>query len=410
MAHNVIAEAGKCLNCKKPMCVTGCPISTPIPHFISAFLNGRIEDAGKMLFENNPLSLVCSIVCNHANQCQGHCVKGIKGDPIEISTIERFISERYLDSLLPQPVPSNGIKVAVVGSGPAGITIAIKLAGFGYDVTIFESKTDMGGVLRFGIPEFRLPKEIVERYKELMYALGIKIKFNVTIGRTFQIEDLFRDGFRAISVGTGVTWPVPLNVKGETLAHVHYGVHFLERPGKYRLGKSMIVIGGGNVAMDVARTAMRMGVRDVKVVMRSDRCTANIEEREYAGIEGAQFIFNKAPDEICDDGVYFCDTVCDENHRVTSVSNERELMRADTVMICVSQRPSKLILTQTDKIEVDGRGLVKIDGQGETTYPGVFASGDIVRGAKTVVETVETSKRVACAIHEYLQNNYGSAQ
>lgn len=170
----------------------------------------------------------------------------------------------------------------------------------------------------------------------------------------------------------------------------------------------MIVIGGGNVAMDVARTAMRMGVRDVKVVMRSDRCTANIEEREYAEIEGAQFIFNKAPDEICDDGVYFRNTVCDENHRVTSVSRERKLMRADTVMICVSQRPSKLILTQIDKIEVDGRGLVKIDGQGETTYPGVFASGDIVRGAKTVVEAVETSKRVACAIHEYLQSNHGT--
>ncbi len=410
MAHNVIVEAKKCLNCKKPMCVTGCPISTPIPQFISAFLNGRIDEAGKILFDNNPLSLVCSLVCNHANQCQGHCIRGKKGDPVEVSTIEHFISERYLETLVAKKAEPNGIKVAVVGSGPAGITIAIKLAELGYDVTIYESKSDIGGVLRFGIPEFRLPKAIVERYKELMYDLGIQIKLNVTIGWTFRLEDLLRDGFKAISIGTGVTWPVPLNIKGETLARVHYGVHFLERPSKYRLGRSMIVIGGGNVAMDVARTALRMGVSDVKVVMRSDRCTANIEEREYAEIEGAQFIFNKAPDEITDEGVYFRDTVCDENHKVVSVGEERELMPADTVMICVSQRPSKLILTQTQKIEVDKAGLVKIDENGVTTYPSVFASGDIVRGAKTVVEAVEQSKRVAAAMHEYLTQKYAPAR
>lgn len=404
MAHNVIAEAKRCLNCKKPLCRQGCPINTDIPNFISTFLKGDIDAAGKMLFDNNPLSVVCSIVCNHGNQCQGHCIRGLKGEPVEISTIENYISERYLDNLVLEKAPSNGIKVAVIGSGPAGITISIKLAQLGYDVTVFESKTDIGGVLRFGIPDFRLPHTIIDRYKQLMLHLGIKIRVNVTIGKAFGIEELFRDGFKAISIGTGVTWPIALNIKGETLGHVHYGVHFLERPEGYELGKSMIVIGAGNVAMDVARTALRRGVRDVKVVVRSDRYTASAEEKEYAEIEGAEFIFNKAPIEITDEGVIFADTVCDENHKVISVSKETSLMKADTVMICVSQRPSNMILTQTEGLEINERGLAKINENGETTRPGVFASGDVVKGAKTVVEAVEQSKRVAFAMHEYLQS------
>lgn len=404
MAHNVIAEAKRCLNCKKPLCRQGCPINTDIPGFISMFLKGEIEAAGKMLFENNPLSVVCSIVCNHGNQCQGHCVRGLKGEPVEISTIENYISERYLDSLVLDRAPSNGIKVAVIGSGPAGITISIKLAQLGYDVTVFESKTDIGGVLRYGIPDFRLPHAIVDRYKQIMLHLGIKIRLNVTIGKAFGVEELFRDGFKAISIGTGVTWPIALNIKGETLGNVHYGVHFLERPEGYELGKSMIVIGAGNVAMDVARTALRRGVRDVKIMVRSDRYTASEEEKEYAEIEGAQFIFNKAPVEICDEGVYFADTVCDENHKVISMSDKPQLYKTDTVMICVSQRPSNLILTTTNGLEVNERGLAKIDPQtGETSRPGVYASGDVVKGAKTVVEAVEQSKRVAYAMHEYLQ-------
>lgn len=404
MAHNVIAEAKRCLNCKKPLCMTGCPVSTPIPHFISTFLNGDIDKAGKMLFDNNPLSVVCSIVCNHGNQCQGHCVRGIKGEPVEISTIENFISERYLDSVVLDKAEPNGIKVAVVGSGPAGITISIKMAQLGYDVTVFESKTDIGGVLRFGIPEFRLPKSIIDRYKTLMIRLGIKIKLNVTIGKAFGIEELFRDGFKAVSVGTGVTWPIALNIKGETLGHVHYGVHFLEMPQNYQLGKSMIIIGAGNVAMDVARTGLRMGVRDVKIVVRSDNYSASDEEKEYAEFEGAEFIYNKTPVEITDEGVLFADTKCDEQHKVIWTSDKHELMKADTVMICISQRPSNLILTQTKGLELNERGLAKINEDGSTTRPGVFASGDVVKGAKTVVEAVETSKRVAYAMHEYLQS------
>lgn len=404
MAQNVIAEAKRCLNCKNPTCRKGCPINTPIPTMISEFLNGNIREAGKMLFDNNPLSAVCSLVCNHANQCQGHCVRGIKGEPVQISAIEHFISSNYLDCLEVEKAPSNGIKVAVVGSGPAGITISIKMAQLGYDVTVFESKTRIGGVLRYGIPEFRLPKAIVDRYEKLMRKLGVKIKFNVTIGKAFGVEELFRDGFKAVSIGTGVTWPIALNIKGETLGHVHYGVHYLEKPDVYYLGESLIIIGAGNVAMDVARTALRRGVRDVKILVRSDMYAASKEEKDYAEIEGAQFVYNKQPVEITDEGVIFAETVCDENHNVIQVTDRQELIKADSVMICISQRPSNLILTQTAGLEVNEKGLAKINEDGSTSRAGVFASGDVVRGAKTVVEAAETSKRVAMTMDKYLKN------
>ena len=404
MAHNVIAEAKKCLNCKKPLCRTGCPINTPIPQMIHSFLEGDIDAAGKMLFDNNPLSVICSIVCDHGRQCQGHCVRGIKGDPVEVSTIENFISERYLDVVNIECSPKNNIKVAVIGSGPAGITTAIKMAQFGYDVTIFESKAKIGGVLRFGIPEFRLPKSFIDRYDRLMRGLGIKVRPNMTIGKVFGVEELFRDGFKAVSIGTGVSWPNTLNIKGETLGNVHYGVHYLESPDVYELGKTAIVIGAGNVAMDVARTAMRHGVRDVKIVVRSDRSTANTDELEYAEIEGAQIIYNKAPAEITDDGVYFKNTVCDENHKVVSVSDDAEFMPADSVIIAVSQKPSTLLLTTTFGLELTSRGLAKTDENGMTSIPGLFASGDVVKGARTVVEAVEQAKRVAIAMDNYLKS------
>ena len=404
MAHNVIEEAKRCLKCKNPLCKKGCPVCTPIPEFISAFLNGDINGAGKMLFENNPLSVVCSLVCNHGGQCQGHCVRGIKGEPVEISTVENYISQHYIDALEAQKTPCNGHKVAVVGSGPAGITIAIKLAEMGYDVTIFESKSEIGGVLRYGIPYFRLPKDILDKYKKLMLAMGIKIRFNITIGKPFGIEELFRDGFKAISIGTGVAWPINLNIKGETLGNVHYGVHYLHSPESFDLGKKIIVIGGGNVAMDVARTAIRRGVKDVKIVLRSDRYSATRDEAEYAKYDGAQFVYNKTPVEITENGVMFKNTVCDENHKVISVLEPLELMEADSVLICVSQKPSNPILTQTKGLEINERGLAKINENGATTRPGVFASGDVVKGAKTVVEAVQLSKKVAYAIDEYIKS------
>ncbi len=404
MPHNVIAEAKRCLNCKNPMCMTGCPIHTHIPDMISMFLNGEIKQAGKMLFDNNPLSLVCSMVCNHDQQCQGHCVRGIKGQPVLISSVEQFISANYLDCMEVEKEPDNGVKVAVVGSGPAGITIALKMAQKGYDVTLFESQTRIGGVLRYGIPEFRLPKAVVDQYEALLHKLGVKVRLNITIGKHFGIEELFRDGFKAISIGTGVTWPVTLNIKGETLGHVHYGVHYLFNPDVYHLGNRVVIIGAGNVAMDVARTALRKGAREVYITCRTDKITASKEEAEYAEIEGAQFVFNKNPEEITDEGVYFRDTVCDENHEMVSQSETATLMPADSVIICISQRPSNLILTQTEGLEINGRGLAEINDDGSTTRKGLFASGDVIRGARTVVEAVETSMRVVEGMDKYLKS------
>ena len=406
MAHNVIAEAKKCLNCQQPLCVEGCPLSAPIPQFISAFLDGRIGEAGKMLFDNNPLSVVCAMVCNYSQMCQAYCEKAIKGSPVEIASIEKYISERYLETIENKNRPDNKLKVAVVGSGPAGITIATVLAGYGYRVTVFESKTDIGGALRFGIPEYRLPKEIIDRYKKLMLDAGIKIRLNITIGNMFGIRELLRDGFAAISVSTGVTWPLSLNIKGETLGNVHYGVHFLERPEGYELGKSVIVIGGGNVAMDVARTAIRMGVRDVKIVIRSDKFSANAEQLQYAEIEGAQFFINLTALEITSTGVLFAESVSDENHRVKEVTSRTTFIEGDTVFICASQRPSRLLLTDTEGLELDENGFVKVDEYGQTSLPGVFAAGDVVRGAKTVAEAVKISKRVAEGINIYLKGKY----
>ena len=277
MAVHVINEAKRCLNCKKPMCRTGCPINTPIPDMIHAFITGGINDAGQMLFQNNPLSLVCSLVCNHENQCEGHCVLNRKGSGIHVSSIENYISDNYLDKLKPALSPRKNIRCAIIGSGPAGITIAIILATRGYDVTIFESRDQIGGVLRYGIPEFRLPKTILDRYKKLMTAMGIRIRPNTSIGAAIGVDDLFRDEYRSIFIGTGVWKPNTLGVKGESLGNVHYAIDYLSNPDAYSLGETVNVIGAGNAAMDVARTALRKGAQNVTVFSRArERTCFNI--------------------------------------------------------------------------------------------------------------------------------------
>ncbi len=207
MPLHVIDEAKRCLNCKKPMCMEGCPIKTPIPEMIQMFLNGDITAAGEKIFNNNPLSIVCSLICNHENQCEGHCVLGKKGSAIHISSIENYISENYFYKLKNGNVKKNGKKVGIIGAGPAGITIAVILAQRGYDITIFESKEKIGGVMRYGIPEFRLPKSILERYEKKLYEMGIKIRPNTSVGSSISIDDMFRDGYKAIFIGIGVWKP-----------------------------------------------------------------------------------------------------------------------------------------------------------------------------------------------------------
>lgn len=404
MALNVMDEANRCLGCKNPQCQKGCPINTPIPEVIKLLKDNKLDDAGRMLFENNPLTTVCSLICNHEKQCEGHCVLGRKGAPVHFSVIEDYISSTYASKMTKGPAPSNGIKVGIVGSGPAGITIAIILARLGYQVTIFESKDQIGGVLRYGIPEFRLPKKIIDdiQYRHLEMK-GIKIRPNTRIGNAISIDDLFRDGYKAIFIGTGVWRPNTLGIKGESLGHVHYGINYLNNPDVYKLGDKVIVIGAGNAAMDVARTALRHGTTKLTCFSITKEVAASQYEFSYAKLEGVEFEYNKKPVEITDDGVIFCDVIENEDGTFTAVEGSEKLYQADSVIISISQGPRSTIVRTTQGLNATERGLLAVDETGHTSRKGIFASGDVVNGARTVVEAVAYSKKVAQAMHEYIQ-------
>ncbi|MBQ1386012.1 MAG: NAD(P)-dependent oxidoreductase [Erysipelotrichales bacterium] len=405
MALHVMDEANRCLQCKNPRCRTGCPINTNIPEAIRLLKNNQLNEAGKMLFFNNPLTTVCSLVCNHEKQCEGHCVLGIKGTPVHFSTIENYISTTYANQMTEGPKPSNGMKVAIVGSGPAGLTIAVILARYGYDVTIFEIRDKIGGVLRYGIPEFRLPKSVLDDFEYRHLRLkGIKVRPNTTIGTSITVDDLFRDGYKAIFVGTGTWRPKTLGIKGESLGNVHFAIDYLTSPDAYHLGNTVNIIGVGNSAMDVARTAIRHGSRNVICFARSEQISASQYEVSYAKLEGVRFEFNKTPVEIKDDGVIFMDTREDENGKRVNVEGSETFFPSDSVIVAVSQGAMNRIVSTTEGLETDRRGLLIADENGHTTRPGVFTSGDVVSGAKTVVEAVAASKKTAEAMHEYLQS------
>ncbi|NLO84767.1 MAG: NAD(P)-dependent oxidoreductase [Clostridiales bacterium] len=404
MSIHVVEEARRCLQCKNPQCKKGCPIGTEIPKVIALMLDNKLDEAGWMLFENNPLTTVCSIVCDHAAQCEGHCVLGRKGVPINFSSIENYISSTYSSKMVQGPAQSNGIKAAIIGSGPAGLTISVILARYGYDVTVFENKDKIGGILRYGIPEFRLPKSILDDFEyRHLHMKGIKIRPNTTIGAPISVDDLFRDGYQSVFIGTGVWQPNTLRIKGESLGHVHFGINYLTNPDSYQLGKRVIVIGTGNAAMDVARTAMRKGVRELTCYSRTDEIAASPHEAEYAALEGVRFEYNQMPLEITDDGVIFKSTEQVDGKTVATEGSE-ELIEADSVIICISQGPKNRIVSTTTGISTNDRGLVVVDDYGHTTREGIFASGDVVKGARTVVEAVAHSKQVAQAMHEYMQS------
>ncbi|MBQ1506773.1 MAG: NAD(P)-dependent oxidoreductase [Erysipelotrichales bacterium] len=405
MALHVMDEANRCLQCKNPRCRTGCPINTNIPEAIRLLKENKLNEAGKMLFFNNPLTTVCSLVCNHEKQCEGHCVLGIKGTPVHFSTIENYISTTYANQMTEGPKPSNGMKVAIVGSGPAGLTIAVILARYGYDVTIFEIRDKIGGVLRYGIPEFRLPKSVLDDFEYRHLRLkGIKVRPNTTIGTSITVDDLFRDGYKAIFVGTGTWRPKTLGIKGESLGNVHFAIDYLTSPDAYHLGDTVNIIGVGNSAMDVARTAIRHGSRNVICFARSEQISASQYEVSYAKLEGVRFEFNKTPVEIKDDGVIFMDTTEDENGKRVAVEGSETFFPSDSVIVAVSQGAMNRIVSTTEGLETDKRGLLIADENGHTTRPGIFTSGDVVSGAKTVVEAVAASKKTAEAMHEYLQS------
>ncbi|MBR5287013.1 MAG: NAD(P)-dependent oxidoreductase [Clostridia bacterium] len=404
MAIHVLEEAQRCLNCKVPLCQKGCPIHTPIPKVIRMMLDGDLDRAGWTLFENNPLTTVCSVVCNHEKQCEGNCVLGRKGAPVHFSSIENYISTTYSNKMVKGPATPNGMRVAIVGSGPAGLTIAVVLARKGYQVTIFEGKDKIGGVLRYGIPAFRLPKDVLDdfEYRHLVLK-DIKVRPNTTIGGAITVEDLFRDGYRAIFLGTGVWQPNALHIKGETLGNAHFGINYLNNPDSYRLGDTLIVIGAGNAAMDVCRTAIRKGVKKVKCYSLTKNVAASKHEFDYAQLEGVEFFFNKKPVEIMDDGVLFADVIEHEDGSFETVEGSEQLHPSDSVIISISQGPKSRLVNTTEGLKATARGLLVADEYGRTTRPGIFASGDVVAGARTVVEAVAHSKKVAEAMDAYMQ-------
>ena len=404
MAVHVIDEANRCLQCKKPLCQQGCPIHTSIPVMIKASKEGQLEEAAAMLFENNPMSLVCSMVCNHENQCEGHCVLGRKGQPVHISSIENYISDTCFERIKVECAPRNGKKVAVIGAGPAGITIAIMLTKKGYSVTIFDSRDKIGGVLQYGIPEFRLPKTILQRYKKKLLEIGIKIRPNTTIGGALEIKDLFRDGYESIFIGTGVWRPKTLGVKGESLGNVHFAIDYLANPDAYDLGNRVAIIGVGNSAMDVARTVIRHGSHDVTLYARGNHSDASQHETSYAMLDGAKFEYNMSIVEINDDGPVFRKVYRDEEGKITGYSEETEQVNADSTIISISQGPKSKLVNTTKGLKATQSGLLETDENGETTVEGIFASGDVVLGAKTVVQAVAYSKKVAEAMDAYMKS------
>ncbi|MFL0168088.1 NAD(P)-dependent oxidoreductase [Candidatus Clostridium helianthi] len=395
----LLDEANRCLLCKNPRCSANCPINTSIPEVIALYKDGKIKEAGEILFGNNPLSVICSIVCPHENQCAGNCVRGIKGEPIQFYEIEKEISERYLDEVKFENVPKTKDKIAIIGGGPAGLTIAFILAKKGYKVTIFDSKNKIGGVLRYGIPEYRLPNRLIDKLEDKLIELGVRIRPNTLIGPVISIDRLFKEDYKAIFIGTGVWNPKTLNIKGETLGNVHFAIDYLRSPETYRLGDSVSIIGAGNVAMDAARTAKRNGCSQVTILYRGnfDDMSATKKEIEEAKEEGIIFKLYRTPIELLEDGVKLINKE-DENNPI------EEFFECDSTIVAISQSPRDNIVSNTTKLKINSAGLIVADEEGNTTRPGVFGSGDVVTGAKTVVEAVAHAKVVAETIEEYCES------
>ncbi|MDD7793190.1 NAD(P)-dependent oxidoreductase [Clostridium sp. 'White wine YQ'] len=408
----LLDEANRCIMCKNPKCKENCPISTPIPQIISLYREGKLKEAGEILFNNNPLSVVCSLVCIHEDQCKGNCIRGIKGEPIRFHDIEDEISTKYLEEIKFENIPKDKDRIAIVGGGPAGITIAFILAQKGYNITIFDAHDKIGGVLRYGIPEYRLPKRIIDLYEEKLIELGVRIRPNTTIGPVINIDRLHEDGYKAVFIGTGVWNPKTLNIKGETLGNVHYAIDYLKSSSVYRLGDRVAVIGAGNVAMDAARSAKRNGAKNVTILYRKgfEDMPATNQEIHEAKEDGIEFNIFKAPIEITEHGVKLAPTenvIDEETGKVKTkiIEGKEEFFECDSTIIAVSQSPRTNIVSTTKQLDTNRHGLLITDDRGNTTKKGTFASGDVVTGAKTVVEAVVQAKIVAETIEEYCKNN-----
>lgn len=407
----LLLEADRCLLCKNARCKANCPINTEIPEVVKLFKQERIMEAGEMLFNNNPLSAACAIVCPHEDQCKGNCIRGIKSEPVSFCEIEEYISKEYLYKLKFDEVQSRNERIAIIGAGPAGITLSIILARRGFKVTLFDAHEKIGGVLRYGIPEYRLKNSMIDRYEEILSELGVKIRPNTLIGPVITLDKLFFDGYKAVFIGTGVWNPKTLNIKGESLGNVHYAIDYLKSPQVYNLGKKVAVIGAGNVAMDAARVAKRSGAEEVYILYRKgfENMPCTRAELEEAKEDGIKFELFKAPIELTEDGIKYIETKnkVDEDGRVNTVTIDgtEGMFNCDSTIIAVSQSPRKNIVANTVGLETNKWGLLLTDERGHTTRAGVFASGDVVTGANTVVHAVAYAKVVADSIEEYCNNN-----
>ncbi len=433
-----IDEALRCLNCKNMPCVTGCPVNIHIPAFIEKIKEGDFEGAYQIIAQSSSLPAVCGRVCPQETQCEAKCVRGIKGEPVGIGRLERFVADWHNTYCTDAPVApaSNGHRVAVVGSGPSGLTCAGDLAKKGYKVTVFEALHLAGGVLVYGIPEFRLPKAIVQKEVDTLRALGVDIETNVVIGKTITIDELFADGYEAVFVGSGAGLPRFMGIPGESLKGVYSANEFLTRSNlmkAYRTdsdtpilrAKRVAVVGGGNVAMDAARTALRLGAEHVYIVYRRsmDELPARLEEVEHAMEEGIEFRLLNNPTKIlgynnpddprdpkngCVIGMECIRMELGEpdekgRRRPVEIPGSEFTMDVDAVIMSIGTSPNPLIKSTTDGLAVNRHGGIIVEEEtGATTKTGVYAGGDAVTGAATVILAMGAGKTAAKAIDEYL--------
>lgn len=428
-AEMAMEEAKRCLQCKHRPCVGGCPVGVHIPDFIAFVAEGKFEEAYNEITKTNSLPAVCGRVCPQENQCEKYCVRGIKGEPVGIGRLERFVADYAIEKGIKHapPTAKNGIKVAVVGAGPAGLTCAGDLAKLGYDVTIFEALHLAGGVLSYGIPEFRLPKELVRTEIESVKNLGVKIETNVIAGRSATLDDLMEDGFKAIFVGSGAGLPSFMGIPGENLNGVYSANEFLTRinlmkayqfPSNdtpVKIGKNVAVIGGGNVAMDAARCAMRLGAEHVYIVYRrsEEEMPARNEEIHHAKEEGIEFLLLNNPTKIIGDeqgNVTGMECVKMElgepdasgRRRPVEMKGSEFVLDVQTVIVAIGQSPNPLIRLTTPGLETQKWGGIITDDNGATSRDFIYAGGDAVTGAATVILAMGAGKTAAEAIHKKL--------
>lgn len=425
-AEMAIDEAQRCLNCKHKPCMEGCPVSVKIPEFLTYMKDGDFEGAYQKIKETNALPAVCGRVCPQEKQCEAKCVRGIKGEPVGIGRLERFAADYHMANVEDTvEVPRwNGKKVAVVGSGPSGLTVAGDLAKRGYKVTVYEAFHTAGGVLMYGIPEFRLPKDIVQKEIDNLKKMGVSIETNVIIGRTLTVDELFNEmGYDAVYIGSGAGLPKFMGIEGESLNGVYSANEFLTRINLMKgykfpeydtpvyVGKNVAVLGGGNVAMDAARSAKRLGAENVYIVYRrgKEELPARKEEVEHAEEEGIEFKLLQNPTRILGtedgwvDGMEVIKMELGEpddsgRRRPVEVKGSEEVLDIDTVVVAIGQTPNPLIRQTTEGLETNKWGCIIADEDGLTTKARVYAGGDVVTGAATVILAMGAGKAAAEAI------------